>query len=222
MLDGEYYIRKQIIPPLARIFNLIGVGKLKQKAQWYHLTCIWWIDIAAWYDEMPKQQKVSAIASSHYAQHEAQTARRIDQYYASSHCVVCRRLTKNGKWIKHTHIHTHLYAYIPHLSIHSHLWCMSSQICQYSLYPSFTTSRITNSHCRSSQSVWYMFSSVIYHQCTHGRSCCYWKHWIRWSPLQLTRLPCLFWTYQGQKWYSSYNHIWRVIGQIEKSAFLFL
>lgn len=26
-LDAEYYIRKQIIPPLSRVFNLVGVGK---------------------------------------------------------------------------------------------------------------------------------------------------------------------------------------------------
>lgn len=26
-LDAEYYIRKQIIPPLSRVFNLMGVGE---------------------------------------------------------------------------------------------------------------------------------------------------------------------------------------------------
>ncbi|KAI9322888.1 hypothetical protein BX666DRAFT_1899270 [Dichotomocladium elegans] len=79
LLDGEYYIRKQIIPPLSRVFNLVGV------------------DINAWYDEMPKQQKASALASARYPTREiSPAARRIDQYYASSHCVVCRCLTKNA------------------------------------------------------------------------------------------------------------------------------
>lgn len=26
-LDAEYYIRKQIIPPLSRVFSLMGVGE---------------------------------------------------------------------------------------------------------------------------------------------------------------------------------------------------
>ncbi|KAI8148312.1 hypothetical protein BJV82DRAFT_591635 [Fennellomyces sp. T-0311] len=69
LLDAEYYITKMIIPPLSRIFNLIGV------------------DIKQWYDEMPRSRKAVTL------QPVQQSKSRIDQYYASSHCIVCRQLT---------------------------------------------------------------------------------------------------------------------------------
>ncbi|ORY95935.1 hypothetical protein BCR43DRAFT_531657 [Syncephalastrum racemosum] len=71
-LDAEYYIRKQIIPPLSRVFNLVGV------------------DIEAWYNDMPRNLK--AVVA-----YEAAQMSRIDQYYTSSHCLVCRKLCRTGQ-----------------------------------------------------------------------------------------------------------------------------
>ncbi|KAF8472023.1 hypothetical protein BDZ91DRAFT_775438 [Kalaharituber pfeilii] len=44
-LDAEYYITKNIIPPLERIFNLVGA------------------DVRAWYNEMPKVRKIMRVES---------------------------------------------------------------------------------------------------------------------------------------------------------------
>ena len=45
-LDSEYYICKNIIPPLERIFNLVG-GNVRQ-----------------WYDEMPKYKHLRKLVKS--------------------------------------------------------------------------------------------------------------------------------------------------------------
>ncbi|KAI9468117.1 MAG: hypothetical protein EXX96DRAFT_493093 [Benjaminiella poitrasii] len=77
-LDAEYYIRKQIIPPLSRIFNLMGV------------------DILSWYESMPRTRKIEAITFAQLTTGGHQFTKnlsRIDQYYASSHCIVCSKLT---------------------------------------------------------------------------------------------------------------------------------
>ncbi|KAG2233310.1 hypothetical protein INT48_007746 [Thamnidium elegans] len=73
-LDAEYYIRKQIIPPLNRVFNLMGV------------------DIESWYDAMPRSQKAEALALARTDQPQNLKFSRIDQYYASSHfiCEQCQ------------------------------------------------------------------------------------------------------------------------------------
>ena len=44
-LDSAYYITKNIIPPLERIFNLVGAN------------------VAKWYDEMPKFQRIRLVES---------------------------------------------------------------------------------------------------------------------------------------------------------------
>ncbi|RCH87381.1 DNA polymerase zeta, partial [Rhizopus stolonifer] len=72
-LDAEYYIRKQIIPPLARVFNLMGV------------------DILSWYESMPRSVKVAALNLARTTENKSRGITRIDQYYASSHCIVCRQ-----------------------------------------------------------------------------------------------------------------------------------
>ncbi|KAI8060050.1 hypothetical protein BC940DRAFT_371596 [Gongronella butleri] len=73
-LDGEYYIRKQIIAPLERVFQLMGA------------------DIRSWYEEMPRSQKALALSLAQTRDVQGHTVNRIDQYYASSHCLVCRQL----------------------------------------------------------------------------------------------------------------------------------
>ncbi|KAI8378836.1 putative DNA polymerase zeta catalytic subunit [Choanephora cucurbitarum] len=69
-LDAEYYIRKQIIPPLARIFNLM--------------------DVLSWYESMPRSQKAAMLRS---AQPPLKSLTRIDQYYSSSYCLICQQKT---------------------------------------------------------------------------------------------------------------------------------
>jgi len=71
-LNSQYYIHKQIIPSLERIFNLIGV------------------DLKLWFNEMPrirpntlnivKEKKVT-----------------IEDYYTGGHCNICDTLIKNGE-----------------------------------------------------------------------------------------------------------------------------
>lgn len=62
------------------------------------------LDIESWYDSMPRSQKVEALALA--TADEDQTGKkisRIDQYYASSHCIVCRQITDGGKQ-RHSHM----------------------------------------------------------------------------------------------------------------------
>ncbi|ORX46984.1 DNA/RNA polymerase [Hesseltinella vesiculosa] len=73
-LDGEYYIRKQIIPPLERVFQLVGA------------------DIRSWYEEMPRSQKAMALSIAQTTNIQEGAVNRIDRYYASSYCLVCRKL----------------------------------------------------------------------------------------------------------------------------------
>lgn len=76
-LDAEYYIGKNLIPPLERIFNLVGAN------------------VRGWYDEMPKVQRIRRVV----ADDEQGTgvgapgARRkkftLESYLRSASCVVC-------------------------------------------------------------------------------------------------------------------------------------
>lgn len=74
-LDAEYYISKNIIPPLERIFNLMGAN------------------VKGWYDEMPKVQRVRRIKTNFK---EAQlkdmaiNKKTLESYMKSSSCLVCR------------------------------------------------------------------------------------------------------------------------------------
>jgi len=69
-LDGEYYINKNLIPPLERIFNLVG-GNVRN-----------------WYEDMPKPQRdrLHIHESSRPA-----TSSTIHSYMRSRLCPVCRR-----------------------------------------------------------------------------------------------------------------------------------
>ena len=72
-LDAEYYIRRQLIPPLNRILNLIGV------------------DCEIWYNAMPKRQ----LASNQHRyksgtnQKTKGLGRTLDTAFTSIHCLVC-------------------------------------------------------------------------------------------------------------------------------------
>jgi DNA polymerase zeta len=81
-LDAEYYISKNLIPPLERIFNLVGAN------------------VRQWYDEMPKVQRIRNITvplqnSSHtgnalVAPGNAGLKKTLESYMKSSTCLVCR------------------------------------------------------------------------------------------------------------------------------------
>ncbi|XP_021568529.1 DNA polymerase zeta catalytic subunit isoform X2 [Carlito syrichta] len=73
-LNATYYITKQILPPLARIFSLIGV------------------DVFSWYHELPRIQKAT---SSSRSEPEGRKG-TISQYFTTLHCPVCDALTQHG------------------------------------------------------------------------------------------------------------------------------
>ncbi|KAH6956461.1 hypothetical protein DER45DRAFT_505722 [Fusarium avenaceum] len=64
-LDAEYYISKNLIPPLERIFNLVGAN------------------VRQWYDEMPKVQRI------HHATSLGSKKTTLESYMKSKHCLVC-------------------------------------------------------------------------------------------------------------------------------------
>ncbi|KAL1870043.1 DNA polymerase zeta [Paecilomyces lecythidis] len=67
-LDAEYYITKNIIPPLERIFNLVGAN------------------VRQWYDEMPKFQRIRRVEGAI----TKDTKKTLESYMKSSACVICR------------------------------------------------------------------------------------------------------------------------------------
>jgi DNA polymerase zeta len=73
-LDAEYYISKNLIPPLERIFNLVGAN------------------VRQWYDEMPKYQRVRRIEAALVpdAGEVGLTKKTLESYMKSSTCIVCR------------------------------------------------------------------------------------------------------------------------------------
>lgn len=73
-LNATYYITKQILPPLARIFSLIG------------------IDVFSWYQELPRIQKATSSSRSELEGRKG----TISQYFTTLHCPVCDDLTQHG------------------------------------------------------------------------------------------------------------------------------
>lgn len=79
-IDAEYYIRNLLIPPLARIFNLVGG------------------DVEQWYDSMPRTKRsrtyglgmAAAGAPGSDKKRRTGVATRIDAHFRSSHCAICR------------------------------------------------------------------------------------------------------------------------------------
>ena len=72
-LDAEYYISKNLIPPLERIFNLVGAN------------------VRQWYDEMPKYQRVRRIeAGTSTGGKDLITSKKtLESYMKSSTCIAC-------------------------------------------------------------------------------------------------------------------------------------
>ncbi|XP_020108239.1 DNA polymerase zeta catalytic subunit isoform X3 [Ananas comosus] len=86
-LNDLFYINKQIIPALQRVFGLVGA------------------DLNRWFSEMPRPVRPTAAKRLSYASHsvssgdsmvryskKAQAKSRIDTYYASKHCTLCGSL----------------------------------------------------------------------------------------------------------------------------------
>ena len=72
-LDAEYYISKNIIPPLERIFNLVGAN------------------VRQWYDEMPKHQRIRRVKAGLLSSDDnlSLSKRTLESYMKSSSCLVC-------------------------------------------------------------------------------------------------------------------------------------
>jgi len=79
-LDAEYYISKNIIPPLERIFNLVGAN------------------VRQWYDEMPKFQRVRRIEAGLLASGKelSVSKKTLESYMKSSSCLVCRKTLEDA------------------------------------------------------------------------------------------------------------------------------
>lgn len=77
-LNSTYYITKQILPPIARIFSLIGV------------------DVLSWYHTLPRVQKWSSCPGGGAVGDESLRKGTISQYFTTLHCPVCDELTQLG------------------------------------------------------------------------------------------------------------------------------
>ncbi|GES65350.1 DNA polymerase zeta catalytic subunit [Aspergillus terreus] len=72
-LDAEYYITKNLIPPLERIFNLVGAN------------------VRQWYDEMPKVQRIRRVEGTASSSATGRDTRKtLESYMKASACIVCR------------------------------------------------------------------------------------------------------------------------------------
>ena len=84
-LDSEYYISKNLIPPLERIFNLMGAN------------------VRNWYDEMPKVQRVRRVEANIQFQLQsrdmAMNKKTLESYLKSISCLVCREKLESDESI---------------------------------------------------------------------------------------------------------------------------
>ncbi|KAK2064956.1 DNA polymerase family B [Colletotrichum caudatum] len=68
-LDAEYYISKNLIPPLERIFNLVGAN------------------VRQWYDEMPKVQRIRRVDQT--LGRGGVNKKTLESYLKSASCISC-------------------------------------------------------------------------------------------------------------------------------------
>jgi DNA polymerase zeta len=83
-LDADYYIKKKIIPPLARIFNLVGA------------------DVLQWYNEMPKYRRLRRIVAKEEEQQVGKKGKRavtLDKWLSTGtlECMLCRKQIQPGE-----------------------------------------------------------------------------------------------------------------------------
>lgn len=100
-LDGSYYISRVLIPPLERIFNLVGA------------------DVRGWYEEMPRRIRVVGVgveASS--ASPEKPKAvmtpgrLRIEEHFRNSQCILCRSFSDEGEQHRTIYIYLACITYV--------------------------------------------------------------------------------------------------------------
>jgi DNA polymerase zeta len=79
-LDAEYYITKNLIPPLERIFNLVGAN------------------VRQWYDEMPKIQRIRRIEGTFtgLGRDNGTSKKTLESYMKSSSCILCKDKVQNA------------------------------------------------------------------------------------------------------------------------------
>lgn len=72
-LDAEYYISKNLIPPLERIFNLVGAN------------------VRQWYDEMPKYQRIRRVEAAILSEGKevGMSKKTLENYMKATTCIVC-------------------------------------------------------------------------------------------------------------------------------------
>lgn len=75
-LNDVYYIRKQIIPALQRVFGLVGA------------------DLNQWYSDLPRPQREAASKGHLFASNSHRT--RIEFYYLSKHCTLCGSMVQGS------------------------------------------------------------------------------------------------------------------------------
>ncbi|OMO68819.1 hypothetical protein CCACVL1_19807 [Corchorus capsularis] len=75
-LNDLYYINKQIIPALQRVFGLVGA------------------DLNRWFSEMPRPAREALGKCGVHALNPQRT--RIDYYYLSKHCILCGELVQSS------------------------------------------------------------------------------------------------------------------------------
>ncbi|KAI1391929.1 uncharacterized protein F4822DRAFT_388925 [Hypoxylon trugodes] len=75
-LDSEYYISKNLIPPLERIFNLVGAN------------------VRQWYDEMPKVQRIHRVDTTYDGKNPF-AKKTLESYMKAAACLVCGAKTKS-------------------------------------------------------------------------------------------------------------------------------
>ncbi|KAI8846694.1 hypothetical protein BC829DRAFT_445128 [Chytridium lagenaria] len=89
-LHGQYYIKQKIIPPLDRIFRLVGIGKnpFVQKLCPKPL----YPDITQWYNDMPKvnrSREGMALLTSKPTIPKPSKITTMEHFYTSSLCLIC-------------------------------------------------------------------------------------------------------------------------------------
>ena len=81
-LDADYYITKNLIPPLERIFNLVGAN------------------VRQWYDEMPKFQRARRAenTATDETKQLAVTRKTLESYLKASACLVCKQRLEEAEF----------------------------------------------------------------------------------------------------------------------------
>jgi DNA polymerase zeta len=83
-LDGHYYISRILIPPLERIFNLVGA------------------DVRGWYEEMPRRIRADGVDASLTSPEKPRGVLtpgrlKIEEHFRNSQCILCRSYSDEGE-----------------------------------------------------------------------------------------------------------------------------